>query len=86
MIGIEKALGVNDGRNAMRIVDLGNGAVGIEPEKPADQIVSIDVPTLRRLGVTEGAITSFSQYVADMSRHTDRSTTLDRAVPNSLSE
>jgi hypothetical protein len=65
----------------MKIVDLGNGAVGIEPEGPADRIESVDLPTLRNLGVSEKAIASFSRYVANTSQSAGRSITPEWAVP-----
>ena len=59
----------------MKIIDLGNGAVGIEPQGPADRIASMNVPTLRALGATEEAIASFSRYIASISGRGNLSTT-----------
>lgn len=50
----------------MRVVDLGHGAVALEPDSAAgDGVGSLDVSRLRHTGVREDAIGVYLRYYGD---------------------
>jgi hypothetical protein len=66
----------------MRIVDLGNSAVAIEPDEKADQIADLDVAKLRQQ-VSDEAIKILRRYIGGSTTRAVADAAIPRATAKS---